>query len=101
MTYSVASDGLRTVVIDSGQTNTTDLGLDYLRGYVEQLDRILAGCAANTACRATYPNLRSGLYPTVGDLNAHPVVVRVKVGNKTIRVRIDGDGCCTTSPGGP
>jgi pimeloyl-ACP methyl ester carboxylesterase len=52
-------------------------GLDYARGVNVELDRIFAGCAANTACNAAYPNLRKLFYTLIQQLQAHPAIVTV------------------------
>ena len=81
---------IRSAVLDSPQSNTMKIGLDYLRGHMQLLEKALAGCAANTACNAKYPNLRSVLYAYVADLNRHPAQFFVTVGGRKIKVLENG-----------
>jgi pimeloyl-ACP methyl ester carboxylesterase len=67
--------GIRSAIIDSGQS-VQHLGeLDYLRGLTQELERVFAGCAANPACNATYPGIRTVFFSLVDDLQEHPRVI--------------------------
>jgi len=70
-------DGIRSAVIDSGQSTQYLPGLDYWRGFTEQLEAIFTGCAANAGCNAAYPHLRDVFYDLVRRLQAHPVTVSI------------------------
>lgn len=43
-------DGIRSAIIDSGQSTQMLEPLDYARGDTEVLERVFAGCAANAGC---------------------------------------------------
>jgi pimeloyl-ACP methyl ester carboxylesterase len=86
-------DGIRSAIIDSGQSTQFLPRLDDQRGYAEQLDAIFAGCASNTACAAAYPDLRDVFYGLVRQLQAHPVTVTMPgFQPHPVSVRIDGAG---------
>jgi pimeloyl-ACP methyl ester carboxylesterase len=68
-------DGIRSVVMDSGQSNHHQPHLDYFRGLTAQLERIFAGCAANAACDARYPNIRTLFFDLVHQLQEHPAPI--------------------------
>ena len=83
--------GIRSAVVDSGQSPQHLWGLDYLRGLNELLERVFAGCAANAACNAAYPNLRGVFFDLVHRLQAHPVAVRIPdFQPRPVTVRVDG-----------
>ena len=83
--------GIRSAVVDSGQSPQHLWGLDYLRGLNELLERVFAGCAANAACNAAYPNLRGVFLDLVHRLQAHPVVVPIPdFQPRPVTVRVDG-----------
>lgn len=84
-------DGIRSAVIDSGQSNQHQPGLDDFRGGTAQLEQIFAGCAANAACDATYPNIRTLFYDLVHRLQAHPVPVSMpSFEPRPVTLRVDG-----------
>lgn len=70
-------DGIRSAIIDSGQSPQHLADLDYLRGNTEQLERVFAGCAASAACNATYPNIRALFFDLVHRLQKHPAVISI------------------------
>ena len=69
--------GIRSAVVDSGMSPQHLWGLDYYRGLNELLERVFAGCAANAACNAAYPNIRGVFFDLVHRLQAHPVAVPI------------------------
>jgi pimeloyl-ACP methyl ester carboxylesterase len=84
-------DGIRSAIVDSGQSPQGLWGLDYLRGFNEELDSIFAGCAANAACNAAYPNLRKVFYDLVHKLQAHPVAVPIPDFDPVpVTIQVDG-----------
>src|SRR3954451_4196493 len=54
--------GIRSAILDSGQSTQMLEPLDYARGYRLQLERIFAGCEANAGCNAAYPGIRALFY---------------------------------------
>ena len=84
-------DRIRSAVVDSGQSPQHLWGLDYYRGLNELLERIFAGCAANAACNAAYPNIRGVFFDLVRRLQAHPVAVPIPdFQPRPVTVRVDG-----------
>jgi pimeloyl-ACP methyl ester carboxylesterase len=84
-------DRIRSAVVDSGQSPQHLWNLDYYRGLNELLERIFAGCAANTACNAAYPNIRGVFFDLVRRLQAHPVAVPIPdFQPRPVTVRVDG-----------
>jgi pimeloyl-ACP methyl ester carboxylesterase len=84
-------NGIRSAVLDSPQSVQMAIDLDYLRGKVDLLEHVFAGCTANAACAASYPNLRGAFYDLVHQLQVHPVDVTVRFrGGSSIVVHVDG-----------
>ena len=84
-------DTIRSAVVDSAQSPQHLWGLDYYRGLNQLLERAFAGCAANAACNAAYPNLRGVFLDLVHRLQAHPVVVPIPDFQPTpVKIRVDG-----------
>ena len=83
-------DSIRSAVLDSPQSPHMSIGLDYLRGRFEMLERTFAGCAANAACDVKYPNLRTRFYNTVARLQAEPVLVKNRLAGRAQTIRVDG-----------
>jgi pimeloyl-ACP methyl ester carboxylesterase len=69
---------VRSAILDSPEGPQNLRNLDYLRGMSRELGRIFAGCAANTACDAAYPDLRTVFYDTVHQLRAHPAKITIQ-----------------------
>jgi len=56
-------EGIRSVILDSGVGNQFEMrGPDEWRGFSRTLEMVFAGCAANAACEAAYPNLRTRFF---------------------------------------
>lgn len=83
--------GIRSAVVDSGQSPQHLWGVDYYRGLNELLERIFAGCAANAACNAAYPNIRGVFFDLVRRLQAHPAVIPIPdFQPRPVTLRVDG-----------
>jgi pimeloyl-ACP methyl ester carboxylesterase len=83
--------GIRSVVVDSGQSPQHLWGVDYLRGLNELLERVFAGCAANAACNAAYPNLRGVFFDLVHRLQARPAVIPIPdFQPRPVTIQVDG-----------
>lgn len=83
--------GIRSAVVDSGVSPQHLSGLDGDRGLNELLERVFAGCAANAACNAAYPNLRGVFFDLVHRLQAHPVEIPIPdFQPRPVTIRIDG-----------
>jgi pimeloyl-ACP methyl ester carboxylesterase len=83
--------GIRSAIIDSGQSPQMLGPLDYARGNTEVLERVFAGCAANAACDATYPNIRALFFDLVHRLQHHPARISVPAFRpRPITMLVDG-----------
>jgi pimeloyl-ACP methyl ester carboxylesterase len=83
--------GIRSAVVDSGQSPQHLWGPDYYRGLNELLERIFAGCAANAACNTAYPNLRGVFFDLVHRLQAHPALIPIPdFQPRPVTIRVDG-----------
>jgi pimeloyl-ACP methyl ester carboxylesterase len=86
-------DSFRSVIVDSGMSPQMRGLLEYDYGYRADLEEIFAGCAANRACRRSYPHLRQLFMRTVARLQRHPVTVHLRnFRPHPERMRIDGVG---------
>jgi pimeloyl-ACP methyl ester carboxylesterase len=85
--------GIRSVILDSALGNRFKLrGPDVWGGQNRALEMVFAGCAADAACAAAYPNLRTRFYDRVHALRADPVVVNLPIqGGGTFALTVDGD----------
>ena len=83
--------GIRSAVVDSGQSPQHLWGPDHYRGLNELLERIFAGCAANAACNAAYPNIRGVFFDLVRRLQAHPALIPIPdFQPRPVTIRVDG-----------
>jgi pimeloyl-ACP methyl ester carboxylesterase len=65
---------IRSAILDSPISPQYLEELDYWRGTTDNLERVFAGCAANAACNATYPDIRDVFFDFVHDLQANPAI---------------------------
>ena len=69
--------GIRSVILDSTYTPDVDL----FTSLPESTDRVLSslfdGCAADTACNETYPDLETTFFDLVDQLNTRPVISEI------------------------
>jgi pimeloyl-ACP methyl ester carboxylesterase len=82
--------GIRSVVLDSPYPPDIN-GFDAKPSfYFDQLDALLAGCAANAACAGAYPKLKSRVVAAMLALDHHPVraLVRAETGGSPRRVTV-------------
>lgn len=68
---------IRSAILDSPDSPQQLWDLDYQRGLAQELDRIFAGCAANAACNAAYPHIRSLFFDLARRLQTHPVEIPI------------------------
>jgi pimeloyl-ACP methyl ester carboxylesterase/streptogramin lyase len=87
--------GVRAAWMDSPEYPQADYFAQVALGAPEGLDSLQKLCAADTACKAHFPDLPGTFDKAVASLNAHPVTVTVKdaalTKNKPVPVVIDGD----------
>ncbi len=72
-------EGLRSVILDSTYPLEANLLTDTPANAGRAFDVFFAGCAADEACNAAYPNLETVFYETVAQLNAE--TIRLPVNN--------------------
>jgi pimeloyl-ACP methyl ester carboxylesterase len=85
-------EGIRSVILDSPLGNMYEIVTDLQRAHIRLLEMIFARCAANTACEAAYPNLRTRFYDRVHALRVQPVVLSIPVeGGGSRSLTVDGD----------
>jgi pimeloyl-ACP methyl ester carboxylesterase len=83
--------GVRSVILDSPLGNQWLGAADALRTQARFLDKVFAGCAENTACASTHPDLRTRFFAEVDKLRAHPVTATVPIdGGAPYEFRMDG-----------
>ena len=70
-------EGLRSVVLDAPYGPEVDLYLSTPGSFDRALTVLTEECAADEACNAAYPDLRTVLFDTVDRLNASPATVEV------------------------
>jgi pimeloyl-ACP methyl ester carboxylesterase len=87
-------EGVRSAVLDAPYGPEVDLYLATPGSYDRALGVLVEQCAADAACNAAYPDLRSVLTETVERLNADPATVRVihPRTRETYDKLLDGDG---------
>jgi pimeloyl-ACP methyl ester carboxylesterase len=83
---------VRSVILDGVAPPDMRLPLFFARDAQRALDRLLADCDANEACRTKYPDLASRLRTLVTDLDASPVKVRLTHPRTGIAEDVSVDG---------
>ncbi|MGE0582782.1 MAG: alpha/beta fold hydrolase [Steroidobacteraceae bacterium] len=71
--------GVRSLILDTIVSPTSDVFLaDAPRNFSQGLDRLLAACAADAACKQAFPDLARRLWDLLAALDARPVTVTVE-----------------------
>lgn len=70
-------EGLRSVVLDSVYPPEVDLYLGTPASADRAFDLLFDSCAADPACSAAYPDLRTVFFDTVDRLNEEPVAIEI------------------------
>lgn len=82
---------VRSVVLDGVEPVEVLLFNDHGARMERLLQELFAGCAADRACRAAYPNLEESYAATVARLDEEPAEIWTKsIGHKSYHMRIDG-----------
>jgi pimeloyl-ACP methyl ester carboxylesterase len=68
---------IRSVVLDSTYPPHVDSFAEHAANTVRAFDALFAGCAADAACNAAYPNLDQTFYRLVNNLNEQPAMVEI------------------------
>jgi pimeloyl-ACP methyl ester carboxylesterase len=88
--------GIRSAIVDSGQSPNMLWGLDHDRGLAEMLESIFSACRANAVCQSTYPGIRRAFHRKLARLNRHPVTFSIPdFLPRPVRLRVDGAGLLT------
>ena len=81
---------VRSAVLDSVYPPQVNLYTALATNAERALNVFFAGCAADQACNASYPDLRGVFYRLVDQLNASPASLLLSTGGATYTVRLDG-----------
>jgi pimeloyl-ACP methyl ester carboxylesterase len=86
-------EGIRSVVLDSPNSNDTLPIVDRWRTANRLLEKVFADCAADAACDGQFPGLRSVFYGLVDALRQNPVDVPVAnpAGGPDLTMHVTGD----------
>ncbi|HZS91618.1 MAG TPA: alpha/beta hydrolase [Chloroflexota bacterium] len=85
--------GIRSVILDSVEPPGVNAITGPIYSTARAFNVLFAGCAANAACNAAYPDLQQTFYRVVQNLNATPVTIRTPdPTGKTYTVLFNGDG---------
>ena len=84
-------DAVRSVVLDSTYPLEVNLYTALATNAERAFNVLFDDCAANSACNASYPNLRAVFYSLVDQLDASPATVFLSVGGVDYPVSLTGD----------
>lgn len=89
---------VRSAVLDSALPLEARLYNELTARTDHALDVLFAGCAADSQCKAAYPNLETVFYELVDQLDAKPIDVLVPnpLGGQPTTVKVDGAGFIST-----
>lgn len=68
-------EGVRGVILDSTFPPQSDGDIELLPNAAHAFETLFAGCAADSACHAAYPELETVFYDLVDQMNANPIPV--------------------------
>lgn len=87
-------DGIRSVVLDSAYPVELALYEAIPANAWRAMQVLFAGCAADEACNAAYPDLQTVLFETAEELNADPVIIEITnpLSGETFDALLNGDG---------
>ncbi|HEY8171772.1 MAG TPA: alpha/beta fold hydrolase [Dehalococcoidia bacterium] len=92
ITMRDAQTHIRSVVLDSTYPPQVDGAINNSRTFERALDEVFAGCAADSACHAAYPNFEEDYFDLVSRANEDPLRVTVtSPAGESIPIRITGD----------
>jgi pimeloyl-ACP methyl ester carboxylesterase len=86
-------EGIRSVVLDSVYPLQLDLYESVPANAWRAYEVLFAGCAADEACNAAYPDLETVLFETAEELNANPVMIEITnpLTGETFDALLNGD----------
>jgi pimeloyl-ACP methyl ester carboxylesterase len=70
-----APEGVRSVILDSVVPVQENLGANFAADFERALDTLVAGCAADAACDALYPDLGTKALALIARFNATPLTI--------------------------
>jgi pimeloyl-ACP methyl ester carboxylesterase len=87
-------EGIRSVVLDSVYPLQLDLYATLPTNAWDAYQVLFAGCAADEACNAAYPDLETVLLETAAELNANPVMIEITnpLTGESFDTLLNGDG---------
>lgn len=90
--------GVRSVVLDSVYPPNVNVYTQGPANAMRAFTTVFDGCAANTTCNATYPNLRTVFFDVANSLNKNPANITATnpLNGKTYDVLLDGDTFLST-----
>jgi pimeloyl-ACP methyl ester carboxylesterase len=90
--------GIRSVILDSSYPLQAALDVDVPASAARVFKVFFDGCAADTACNQSFPNLKTTFYELVDQLNKKPVTVPATdpISNKEYQVLLNGDKLIAT-----
>lgn len=85
----VDPEGVRSLVLDSIMSASSDLFMsEASRNFSIGLDRLIASCTADSACKEAFPDLASRLRHLISALDEHPAVLRLPAAGVTEPVEV-------------
>lgn len=82
---------VRSAVLDSAYPPQVNLYTSLAPNAERAFNQLFAGCAADPACRSTYPDLQATFYNLVDALNASPHEVSLTANGVAHSIQVDGD----------
>jgi pimeloyl-ACP methyl ester carboxylesterase len=83
-------EAVRSAVLDSAYPLQVNLYTSLAPNAERAFNVFFERCAADPACNASYPDLRTMFYQSVDQLNANPQFLSLAVGGVEPRIRLDG-----------
>jgi pimeloyl-ACP methyl ester carboxylesterase len=83
-------EAVRSAVLDSAYPLQVNLYTALAPNAERAFNVFFERCAADPACNASYPNLRTVFYQSVDQLNANPQFLSLTAGGVDQRIRLDG-----------
>jgi pimeloyl-ACP methyl ester carboxylesterase len=84
-------EAVRGAVLDSAYPPQVNLYTSLAPNAERAFNQLFAGCAADPACRSSYPELRAEFYNLVDALNANPGEVSLTANGVAHSIQVDGD----------
>jgi pimeloyl-ACP methyl ester carboxylesterase len=90
-------EGIRSVILDSAFPHQVDSMVAGPGAARRAFEKLFAGCAADAACAADYPDLETVLWEQVARFNAEPVMLQITyIDGRRFDALVDGEGLLGT-----